>query len=44
MLREAGFQEVYASRWGQSRSAVMRDTGYFDTTTPQLSMYMEAIK
>ncbi len=44
MLREAGFKEVYASRWGQSRSAVMRNTDYFDTTTPNLSMYMEAVK
>lgn len=44
MLMEAGFKEVYASRWGQSRSAVMRNTDYFDTTAPKLSMYMEAVK
>ncbi|MBL7929309.1 MAG: methyltransferase domain-containing protein [Bacteroidia bacterium] len=44
MLNNAGFQEVYSSRWGQSRSAVMRNTDYFDTNTPRLSMYMEAVK
>lgn len=44
LLQESGFQEVYASRWGQSRSMVMRNTDYFDTTTPKLSMYMEAVK
>lgn len=44
MLSNAGFKEIYASRWGQSRSAPMRNTDYFDTTTPKLSMYMEAIR
>lgn len=44
MLKEAGFLEVYASRWGQSFSSVMRNTDYFDNNSPKMSMYMEARK
>lgn len=44
MLNEAGFTQVYPSRWGQSRSPVMRDTSFFDTSGPKLSLYMEAVR
>lgn len=44
MLREAGFETVYASRFGQSRSKYMVNTNHFDTTKTHWSFYMEAIK
>lgn len=44
MLREAGFEEVYRSGYGQSRAAVLRNTDYFDSTHPKLSLYVEARK
>ncbi len=44
LLQRAGFTRVYTSRWGQSQSPVMRNTRFFDTTTPKVSLYMEAMK
>lgn len=43
-LKKAGFQIVYRSAYGQSASPVLRDTYYFDSTHPKISLYMEAIK
>jgi predicted SAM-dependent methyltransferase len=43
-LRAAGFSEIYSSGYGQSRSAVMRDVKFFDSTWPHISMYIEARK
>jgi predicted SAM-dependent methyltransferase len=44
MLDEAGFSDVYRSAYGQSRAAVLRNTDYFDSTHPKLSLYVEARK
>ena len=44
MLKTVGFKSAQASRFGQSRCVAMRDTGYFDTTRPDLSLYVEAQK
>lgn len=41
-LRDAGFDTVYVSAYGQSRSPVLRNTDYFDNTHPKLSLYVEA--
>lgn len=41
-LRDAGFEDVYVSAYGQSRSPVLRNTDYFDNTHPKLSLYVEA--
>lgn len=43
-IRKAGFETVYASAYGQSRFAVLRNTHYFDNTHPSMSLYVEAIK
>lgn len=43
-LREAGFEDPYRSGYGQSLFAPLRDTGLFDSTHPQISLYVEAIK
>jgi SAM-dependent methyltransferase len=43
-LRSAGFSHVYVSAYGQSRALVMRDTNLFDSTHPQISLYVEAQK
>jgi SAM-dependent methyltransferase len=43
-IREAGFSEIYRSGYGQSVSPVMRNSMQFDTTHPQMSIYVEAIK
>jgi len=42
MLRRAGFAHVYESRFGQSRAPQLRNTRLFDTTCPELSVYVEA--
>ena len=42
MLLNSGFTNVWTSRFGQSRSVIMRDTGYFDKTRPDISLYVEA--
>ncbi|WP_456277640.1 methyltransferase domain-containing protein [Bacillus sp. AK128] len=43
-IKQAGFQEVYLSGYGQSKSPVLRNTKYFDNTHPKISLYVEAIK
>lgn len=44
MLRAAGFSQVVVSGYGQSLCPVMRDTRFFDTTRPDMSFYVDAIK
>lgn len=44
MLGRAGFREVRRSAYGQSFAPVMRDTDYFDTNMPKVSLYVEARK
>ena len=44
LLHEAGFNNIYRSRYLQSRVPVLRNRMYFDNTVPQLSLYMEAQK
>ena len=44
MLKEAGFNKIYLSGYGQSFSPVLRDTVFFDNTHPKISLYVEAIK
>lgn len=43
-LKDAGFESVSTSAYGQSDSVFMRDLGYFDLTYPQISLYVEAKK
>lgn len=43
-LSDCGFSRVKVSAYGQSSSVFMRDLEYFDTTYPQISLYVEAIK
>ncbi len=43
-LREAGFTNVYRSGRGQSASVLMRGSEQFDSTHPQMSLYVEAIR
>lgn len=44
MLKSAGFRSIIPSAYGQSISAVLRDTRYFDNTNPLVSWYVDAIK
>ena len=44
MLSEAGFENVWESRYGQSICQPMRDLGYFDTTRPDISLFVECRK
>jgi predicted SAM-dependent methyltransferase len=44
MLSHAGFKTVRKSAYLQSYIPVMRNSGFFDYTQPQLSLYMEAEK
>lgn len=44
MLAEAGFTNVWASKYGQSICQPMRDLGYFDTTRPDISLFVECQK
>lgn len=44
MLKVAGFEEVKISSYAQSVNPVLRDTRYFDNTSPQVSWYVDAIK
>jgi predicted SAM-dependent methyltransferase len=44
MLRKANFRNIYESRYLQSRYVVMRDKLLFDSTCPELSLYMECQK
>lgn len=43
-LRRAGFETVYRSGYRQSVSPLMRGSDLFDSTHPQMSVYVEAIK
>jgi predicted SAM-dependent methyltransferase len=44
MIKEAGFETVYISGFGQSYCPVMRDTTLFDKRRPEFSLYIEAVK
>jgi predicted SAM-dependent methyltransferase len=44
MLKNAGFDSVYESRYGQSKCQIMRNTQLFDSTAPDLSLYVECQK
>jgi predicted SAM-dependent methyltransferase len=44
MLKQAGFENIYHSAYGQSFAPVMRNLKYFDQTLPKVSLYIEAIK
>ena len=44
LLKSAGFETVYRSGFGQSCSPLMRQSELFDSTHPQMSIYVEAIK
>ncbi len=43
-LKEAGFEDIVISGYGQSSTPVLRNTLLFDTTHPQTSFYIEASK
>lgn len=43
-IRGAGFTNVYRSGLGQSVCPLMRHSSQFDSTHPQMSIYVEAIK
>ena len=43
-LQAAGFSTASKCAYGQSRSNLMRDLRWFDTTYPQISLYVEAVK
>ncbi len=44
MLRRAGFGEVYPSAYGQSHCPLLRSLPLFDSTCPELSLYVECRK
>lgn len=44
MLRKAGFEKIHVSAYGQSLAPVMRNLRYFDSTLPNISIYVEAVK
>jgi predicted SAM-dependent methyltransferase len=44
MLKKAGFEGVYESRYGQSKCPLMRNTRLFDSTVPDISLYVEGQK
>ncbi|MFL0658890.1 hypothetical protein AB7294_04125 [Cylindrospermopsis raciborskii UAM/DH-MRr] len=43
-LQRAGFSNIYRSGYGQSVSPILRNTKLFDSTHPQMSIYVECIK
>jgi hypothetical protein len=43
-MREAGFTSVYRSGYNQSASPLLRHSDLFDSTHPQISLYVEAKK
>ena len=43
-LASAGFTDAYRSGYGQSVSPLLRNTALFDSTHPQISAYVEAVK
>ena len=44
MLERAGFTFIMKSKCHGSLSKYMQNPGYFDTTHPQMSLYVEAVK
>lgn len=44
MLRLANFSDVYESKYGQSHCPVLRNKVLFDSTCPELSLYIECRK
>ena len=44
LLAESGFETIYRSGRGQSASPLMRQSDLFDSTHPQMSIYVESIK
>jgi predicted SAM-dependent methyltransferase len=44
MLRNANFARIYESRYGQSLCPILRDRVFFDSTCPELSLYIECQK
>ncbi|EGC77168.1 hypothetical protein [Treponema denticola] len=43
-LRSAKFDNIIQSAYGKSISPILRNTNLFDTTVPEVSLYVEAIK
>lgn len=43
-LKEAGFNRVFPSAYGQSICPVLRDVRYFDKTDPHMTCYVDAVK
>lgn len=43
-LRSAKFDNIIQSAYGKSVSPILRNTNLFDTTVPEVSLYVEAIK
>ena len=43
-LKNAGFENIYRSGYGQSSSPLLRHSKLFDSTHPQMSIYVEAIR
>lgn len=41
-MREAGFSDIRVSGYGQSGCPILRNTHFFDSTRPTISMYVEA--
>jgi hypothetical protein len=44
MLKNAGFENIYLSGYGQSFSPVLRNIYFFDNTHPKVSLNVEAFK
>jgi predicted SAM-dependent methyltransferase len=44
MLEKAKFNDIYESKYSQSICPLLRDTQLFDTTCPELSVYVECQK
>ena len=44
MFKDAGFNTIYHSGFGQSLSPPLTNTKIFDNTHPKMSLYLEAIK
>jgi predicted SAM-dependent methyltransferase len=44
MLRASNFENIYESRYGQSKNPLLRNTRLFDCTCPWLSLYVECRK
>jgi len=44
LMRASGFTTVYRSGHGQSASPLMRNSRLFDSTHPQMSVYVEAVR